>query len=143
MNGATLVVDASVSVKWVLAEEGRPAAVRLLEQYRSGQSTLIAPQLVLAESGNTLWKLARRGILTGEQAAEAFEYLLDNAPILMDSPRMVRSAMALSLAHGRTLYDCLYLALALDQQCELVTADRAFYAGVHVAFPAVGLLEGA
>jgi predicted nucleic acid-binding protein len=57
--------------------------------------------------------------------------------------RITRSAMALSLAHGQTLYDCLYLALALDQQCELVTADRAFYAGVHVAFPVVGLLEGA
>ena len=58
------------------------------------------------------------------------------------APRFHHSAMLPSLAHGQTVYDCLYLALALDQQCELVTADRAFYAGVHVAFPVVGLLEG-
>ena len=137
---AVVVVDASMAVKWVLPEEGHAEAMRLLERYRNEDATLIAPHLLLAEAGNTFWKLARRGILTEAQATAAFHHLLENSPILMESSRIASSALQLALAHRQTLYDCLYLALALDQQCDLVTADRRFFGGIHLAFPFVQLL---
>ena len=58
MTATTSVVDAGVVVKWALKEKGRPAALRLLEDYRSGRAHLPAPSLVVAEAGNALWHRA-------------------------------------------------------------------------------------
>ena len=136
----TLVVDASVVLKWVLHEDGRPAALRLLERYQDGQTTLLAPRLLLSEAANVLWKYVHRGLLTAPQATAAYDHFLVNAPRLADSSRVWAAALQLSLAHRRTAYDCLYLALALDRQCDLVTADEEFFLAVHQAFPFVQLL---
>ena len=57
-----LVVDASVAVKWLVAEEGSDAADRLL----AGGDDLHAPRLMASEIANALWRKARTGeIRTG------------------------------------------------------------------------------
>ena len=52
-----LVVDASVAVKWVVAEEGSDAAERLL----ANGEDLYAPRLMASEIANALWRKARMG----------------------------------------------------------------------------------
>lgn len=141
MSSLRLVVDASVVVKWVLNEPDRPAALELLRQYQDLRVSLLAPHLLLYETGSVLWKHARRGTLRHAQATEAFDHLLRNAPELIDSPAIATSGVHLALAHRATVYDCLYLALALDQQCDLVTADRKFFLAVRRAYPSVRLLS--
>ena len=141
MTHAAMVVDASVAIKWVLPEEGRIPALRLLDQYRDGQATLIAPRLLLSETASVLWKRVRRGDLTRSQATQAYGFVIENAPKLVDSPRVWASALQLALAHGQTVYDCLYLSLALDQQCDFITADHRFYAALGVAFPSIRSLD--
>ncbi len=59
----TLVVDASIAIKWVVEEEGTPQALALRKSAR-----LIAPDLLVAECANILWKKARRGELSSEEA---------------------------------------------------------------------------
>ena len=59
----TLVIDASIAVKWVVEEEGTPQALRLLQR-----SKLIAPELLVAECANILWKKVRRDELSNEEA---------------------------------------------------------------------------
>jgi len=81
-----------------------------------------------------------RAIITAPQATAAYDHFLVNAPRLADSSRVWAAALQLALAHRRTAYDCLYLALALDRQCDLVTADEEFFLAVHQAFPFVRLL---
>ncbi len=49
-----LVLDCSVAAKWVLPEPDRVPALRLLEQYESGEISLIAPDLLLAEFASVL-----------------------------------------------------------------------------------------
>jgi predicted nucleic acid-binding protein len=46
-------------------------------------------------------------------------------------------AMTLALTTGQALYDCLYLALAQRQSCNLITADEKFHGAVREAFPNV------
>ncbi len=60
----TLVVDASVALKWFVSEPGTDAAATLL----AGPEPLIAPQLVVGEICNATWKLWRRGALAAVQA---------------------------------------------------------------------------
>ena len=140
MTTTTSVVDASVVVKWVLKERGRPAALRLLEDYRSGHAHLLAPPLVVAEVGNALWKHVQRGSLDRDRAATAFRFVLGNLPILEESETVSEVALQLAVAHGCTYCDCLYLALAMAWRCDLITADEKFFLAVHRAFPMVHLL---
>jgi predicted nucleic acid-binding protein len=120
----TLVIDASVALKWVLDEPGKDAADALLDE------DLIAPSLWLLESANALWRRARRGEITAAQADDRLATLFDapvtNTAIEDDLP----SATALASSLNHPVYDCLYLALALREDSHVVTADVRFHAAV-------------
>lgn len=135
-----LVVDASVAVKWILVEDGRDEALRIQEQYQDEKIDLIAPPLLLSEVANVLWKRARRGDLTPHQAAYCFDGFLRDAPRLIMSATAETSALGLALAHGHPVYDCLYLALALEHRCDLVTADERFFRALRPTLPCIRLL---
>jgi predicted nucleic acid-binding protein len=141
MPRPTLVVDASVAVKWILPEDGHEEAVLLQDQYQEEKIDLIAPTLLIAEVANVLWKRARRGDLTFHDAQHCFQGFLRDSPILMESSAMEASALGLALAHGRPAYDCLYLALALEHRCDLITADERFFRAMNPALPCIRLLS--
>jgi predicted nucleic acid-binding protein len=115
-----IVVDASVALKWVLDELGSEAAAALRDQ------ELIAPALWLAEAANGLWRHARIGDISGDQAAAYFSELL-KAPVasLPTEPHLER-ALKLAVEIGYPVYACTYLALALHHGTHVVTADRRF-----------------
>lgn len=120
---AEVVVDASVAVKLLIAEADSTWALSLARS----DATLVAPELLLSESGNALWKLTRRGLLT--QAAEAGLYeSLEALPLQIIPCGAILHVAALRLANalGHPVYDCLYLALALDRGAGLATADQRF-----------------
>ncbi|MBI4183119.1 MAG: type II toxin-antitoxin system VapC family toxin [Proteobacteria bacterium] len=116
----TLVVDASVALKWFVAEAGSAAAIALLE----GDRPLIAPELVLAELCNAAWRLLQRGELVPEQV----EAIAAHAPLafaeLSPLAPLTRAASRIAVAVGHPAYDCFYLALAEARAARLVTADR-------------------
>ena len=141
MPRPTLVVDASVAVKWILPEDGHEEAVLLQDQYQDEKIDLIAPTLLIAEVANVLWKRARRGELTAHDAQRCFQGFLRDSPILMESSTLEFSALGLALAHGHPVYDCLYLALALEHRCDLITADQRFFRAIGTALPCVRLLR--
>lgn len=141
MDRPTLVVDASVALKWILPEEDAPHALRIQESYQDEKIDLIAPYLVVAEVANVLWKRERRGDFDAAVAQRLFRQFLQDAPILLDSPTVSAAALGLALAHGRPFYDCLYLAWALEQRCDLVTADERLFHSLGTAFPLIRLLK--
>ena len=116
------VIDASVALKWVLDEPGKEAADVLLD------GDLLAPSLWLIEAANALWKRSQRGELrAGEAAAMLAE--LRNAPVTtVPIETDVAAALDIAARLGHPVYDCVYLALALREDAEVVTADRRFVA---------------
>ncbi len=121
----TLVVDASVALKWVLDEPGQEAADALL------QEELIAPALWLVEAANALWRRVQRREISGEEAQERLAELF-NAPVTTTSIEDDLPAAAdLANRLGHPVYDCLYLALALRENTHVVTADARFHAAVE------------
>jgi predicted nucleic acid-binding protein len=141
MDKGTLVMDASAAVKWILPEDGREEALRLQEKYQDDEIDLIAPYLLISEIANVLWKRTRRGDLDGWSAQRCFQQFLQDSPILLDSATVSTAALELAIAHDRPFYDCLYLAWALDQRCDLVTADEKFFHAMGAAFPCIKLLK--
>jgi len=119
------VIDASVAVKWYIPEPFSEQAVYYLELLREGKAKLLAPELIIAELGNVLWKkelsgeLARDEIqLIGETMANSFPAELTEARLLLPA------ALELALDLKLTVYDSLYLALAIVKRATLVTADK-------------------
>ena len=123
------VVDASVVVKRLVTEDYSDEAAELL----IGGATLVAPALVLAEAANALWAMRQRRDITGADVADAVD-TLHSAPISLPVPMLRLSAAAARLASdlGHPAYDCFYLALAIQAQYPVVTADRRFHDRVRV-----------
>ena len=59
----------------------------------------------------------------------------------MENYSILQSAFHLSTAHRTSYYDCLYLAVALEQRCDLDTADGRFYNGMRPAYSCVTRLD--
>ncbi len=120
---SSIVIDASVAVKWFLPELHAKAACRLL----STKSNLLAPDLIWSEVGNTLWKKVQRRELTEEAARnivrEFQHFPLETPP----SKRLLEPAWDIAERFRITVYDSLYIALAINRGCALVTADRTMY----------------
>lgn len=127
-----LVVDASVAVKWVVAEPGSEEAAAL-----AGRD-LAAPELLLAECANVLWVKHRRGELSPVETRSALSLLCEAPVLLVPHRELVQPALELALTTGQTAYDCLYLALAIEREGVLVTADRRFAAAIREHAPELG-----
>lgn len=134
---ANVVVDSSVAIKWFLPEPHDDSAKRLLDGYRNGALTLLAPDLIYAEIGNILWKRQR---FHGLDDADARQILAEFRGLAITSTPnglLLEDAYRLAVAHGRTVYDSLYLALSERERCPFVTADERFANAVAASFPSV------
>lgn len=112
------VVDASVAVKWLLEEPGTVEAEALL----AGGEPLWAPELLLAEIGNVVWKRTRHGEAPAALRA-AFDLLPGSFRRLVPMAELAAEALDLALRHDHSIYDCFYVALARRESAPLVTAD--------------------
>jgi predicted nucleic acid-binding protein len=118
------VVDASVAAKWYSLEPGHEAADRLLAAQASGEGELFAPDLIVPEFANVLWKRVHRGEWPRAEAEEILRSWAIDCPELVPSSVLAASAFELALELELSVYDCLYLALALALEAPLATADR-------------------
>lgn len=126
----TLVIDASIAIKWVVAESGTDAALSLRRE------RLFAPDLLIAECANILWKKVARREMAEIEALMAAR-LLERADVQLQSMRpLLEPALRLAVALNHPAYDCMYLALAELIDGELVTADRALHQKWLRAYPA-------
>lgn len=116
----TIIVDASVALKWVVQENGSQEARDLLSE------TLAAPELLYIECANALWAMARKKQFTAAEAAAAFA-AIEGTPIRSVSTRVhANMAQIIAFELDHSVYDCLYLAAALAERATFVTADVAF-----------------
>lgn len=122
-----VVVDASVAAKWCLPaqnEELVPQAEELLTSYRRSEIRFLVPDLFWAELANVLWKAVRRGRISTERAASALSLVGDLAIPSIPSFELLPQALFLAMSHERTVYDSLYVALAVQSKSEMITADE-------------------
>jgi predicted nucleic acid-binding protein len=114
------VVDASIAVKWMLPEEHTAAALRL-----QGVTTdLSSPDLIVVEVANVLWKKVRRGEIAEEKGREVLGIFQMSPLRLVSADLLLEGAWEIAARFDRSMYDSLYLALAVSEDCRMVTADR-------------------
>ena len=118
----TVVIDASVGLKWVVGEAGSDIAAAIIAGRR-----LLVPDLFWVETANALAGKVRRNELSRAEARDAW-YDLSLAPVMARplTPDSLAPALTLAQDLNHSVYDCIYLALAVAEHCPVVTADRRF-----------------
>jgi len=129
---SVFVVDASVVVKWFVPEIHSDAARRLLvlpHEY-------VAPDLLFAETANTIWKKIRREELTAGEGQQLVADIAQIAVGTVSCRALAEDAHALATATRRTVYDSMYVALAVRLDTRSITADERLEASLK-RIPAV------
>lgn len=129
-----IIVDSSVAIKWYVTEEHSEEARRLLTDYQSGALDFLAPDLIYAEVGSIVWKKQTlRGLPMSD--AEAVLAAFHALPMtITPSADLFQDAYQIAIVTGRTVYDCLYLALSVRENCRFVTADEKLANAVSSAY---------
>lgn len=115
-----LVVDASIAMKWVVEEEGTEDALVLRRR------AVAAPDLLVPECANILWKKVRLGELSAEEAMIAARLLARSDVELIGTRALLEPATQLAVELDHPAYDCIYVALAEALDTRFVTADDRF-----------------
>ena len=132
------VVDASVAAKWVLPPAGEmlvPKAVQLLDLSAHGQTELMVPDLFWAECGNVLWKAVRTGRCSKASAENGLAVLRAHNLITVATATLIEQAFSIAVAFQCSVYDSLYVALAVEFGLHLVTADEKLSNALAGRFP--------
>lgn len=124
---STFVLDASVAMKWFLPakdEELVPQALDLLARQTKSELRFIVPGIFWAEMGNIFWKAVRARRCPRQYADESILFLQEKNLTTVSSRELMSDALAIAITFDRTVYDSLYVALAVSHNVPLVTADE-------------------
>lgn len=121
----SLVVDASVAVKWFTDEDGMIISRRLLKEMQEGRKVLYAPNLLIYEVANVLnWSKK----LEEERISIALNSIFDSDLRLIElDTSLTAVAVNLMTAHRMSFYDASYAALAKMLKIPLITADAKHF----------------
>ena len=132
------VLDASVAVKWAIPAANEPLAPearRLMGRHAAGEIEFIVPDVFWAELGNVLWKGALRGRWSRTDAERAITDTLARDFVTIASASLLAEAVEIAFENDRGVYDCLYAALAIQAQTDLITADERLANALAARFP--------
>jgi predicted nucleic acid-binding protein len=115
---STMIVDASAVVPWLIQTPFSTAARRLKPEVNK------APAILLLEATNALLKYVRARQIGEDDLTRAITSLTASLDEVVDDIPLLPHATRIALANDHKIYDCLYLALALDRREPLATADR-------------------
>ena len=133
-----VVVDASVAAKWFLPGNGealKDQAVALLEKYDKDEVRFVVPDLFYVEIASAIWKAVRVGRVTRAFGDQALLLLTLREFPTVPSLKLLNRAFQIATDHGRTVYDSLYVALAVQAKTHLITADERLANALAAHFP--------
>jgi predicted nucleic acid-binding protein len=122
-----LVVDASVAIQWYLREQFTVAALNALRD----DISIHAPELLVAEFGNVLWKKVRAGDINRSEADTISDAFLRRRIHFHPLRTILAKALENAIDSSIPVYDWIYVVLADSLDCRFVTADRKFFLAVR------------
>lgn len=131
-----LVVDASVAIKWFIQQQASEEARAIAGPH----AVLVAPELVLAEIANALWKYVRSERLASEDARIMLARAHSVFACLTPLSEVALPAFDLAASLNHPVYDCCYIALAHREAAPLVTADKRLAHAAQASSIAVRLI---
>ena len=131
-------LDASVALKWELPEPDSDKANQLRDDFRNRVHDLIAPDTFILEIAHGLTKAERQGRIS--DAEKLWLDAMTTCPDLHSFQSLMLRAVQMARLARIGVYDCLYVALAEREGCDLVTADDRLVRSLQPIFPFISPL---
>ena len=128
-----IVVDASVAVQWVADEDTSELSETLLSR-----NDLIAPDLLLVEVANALYRKVFVGDISEQHAALGLAFVRDKVDLLGATVDRLSRAIAFANEMNHPVYDCLYLVIAEEMDARVATYDQELIS--RARYPGKGAL---
>jgi len=129
------VLDSNIALKWVLAEPDSAKAKQLRDDFQKAVHELLAPDVFPIAVAHALTRAERQGKIAIGQAAVLWSDVLSTPPRLEPSGPITPRAIDISSRTRSGYYDCLYVALAERERCQLITADQKSVNNLAPHFP--------
>jgi predicted nucleic acid-binding protein len=135
------ILDSNVALQWSLPEPDSAKATKLRDEYQNGIHELLSPDIFPVEIAHALTRAERQGRIPVSESVTRLVDILINAPQFRPYFPLLTRATEIS-SHMRVgVYDCLYVALAEIEGCELVTADDKLFKSLGARFPFIRMLS--
>jgi predicted nucleic acid-binding protein len=129
------VLDSSVALKWVLPEPDSAKALQLRSDAQAAVHELIAPDIFPIEVGHALTRAERQRRINPPDGWLFWRGIMADCPKLHSSLVLMPRAYEISSQARIGIYDCLYIALAEREGCQLATADDRLVRNLQASFP--------
>lgn len=129
------VLDASSALCWVLPRANSGKALQLRADFQHAVHELIAPSVFSGEVASALTKAERQKLIPVGDARPLLGQIMRTPPTLHPYEPLLDRAVDISSQTRSALYDCLYVALAAREGCQLVTDDQKLIANLKPHFP--------
>lgn len=136
-----IVIDASVCLKWLFAEEDSPQALSILKSCEAKKLTLLAPLLWEYEIANALVTAVARKKITFPRSLKFLKFFLKSKPQLLSIGDEYKLCLTLAQKYRLSAYDSSYLTLAKAAKTILVSADAKLVGKVANKNLVIGLKE--
>ena len=120
------IVDASVAVKWFVAETDSLVA----DDLSASNHRLFAPRLIVTEVANTLGRKVIAGLMSVTEATVYLRSLPHYLNGVLAVDELIEPALKNACKLRHPIYDLIYLEAARQLDAQLVTADRRFTAKI-------------
>lgn len=120
------VVDSSIAAKWFLTEEYTDVSLKLLDP----DFELHVPSIFFLEIDNILCKKIRRNELSNQESQKVRNGIREMPFYVHSFEDVLEPAYEIAIRTGASIYDCIFLAVALIGDFMVVTADRRFFENI-------------
>lgn len=136
------VIDASIAARFLLVEDLSNKAELILENFMNGSIDLAAPELIVYETGNTLWKAFKQGLISMQKAKEKILHFLNLKINFIElNGEDHRKIMEWSIKNGATYYDSTYVIASKKVKGTFLTADDILYEKASKDIPTIHLKD--
>lgn len=123
----SIVVDASLSLSWILSEADGKGVMRLVDEQVKGEIMTIAPDIWLYECLNGLKSALLRKRIGEITSRQYIAKVMDLAPDFVNIEPMVNEIFEVATRYNLSVYDASYVALAAIRHCDFYTGDVKLY----------------
>lgn len=118
------ILDASILIKIFTHEDNSEKAISIIEDYESGKTNIIVPEIIFIEVLNGLKykKQTEEILIKANKELWNLEFKIEQ----LNYDLLVK-ALEIALKNDLTMYDALYIAIAQLHSCPLITADKELY----------------
>lgn len=114
-----VIIDASVSTAWFVDHPFSKTALPF-----QNETLIVIPAICLVETANAILKYVKLGAFSVSDLDKSIRFLHDRVDEVAPDYQLLKSASRIAIENNHKVYDCLYLALALDRNMQLITGDK-------------------